>query len=160
RKCPALVPAGRANGYARRRLILRSIDVFRPPARFLEAESQPFRPLPLLGNPHVQTLLSACLPDWLGRLPARERTVALADGDAIVLHGTQPEGWRDGDPLTLLVHGLGGTHASGHVRRTAWMLQTHGVRVVRIDLRGCGRGAALARRGYHAGSSADVRAAV
>jgi len=35
----------------------------------------------------------------------------------------------------------------------------HGVRVFRIDLRGAGRGAALARRAYHAGCSDDVRAA-
>jgi predicted alpha/beta-fold hydrolase len=40
------------------------------------------------------------------------------------------------------------------------MLLRQGVRVVRIDLRTAGKGIGLARQTYHAGSSADLRAAV
>src|SRR5207245_2251184 len=40
------------------------------------------------------------------------------------------------------------------------LLLARRLRVVRMDLRGCGRGIALARRGYHAGCSEDVRAAL
>jgi hypothetical protein len=42
--------------------------------------------------------------------------------------------------------------------RMAALLAQRGVRVVRMDLRGCGRGASLARRTYNGGCSDDVRA--
>jgi predicted alpha/beta-fold hydrolase len=46
------------------------------------------------------------------------------------------------------------------MQRTAATLIDEGMRVVRMDLRACGRGEGLARRPYHAGCSDDVRAAV
>lgn len=118
-----------------------------------------FRPLPLLGNPHIQTLLSTCLPDWPVRMPAIERTVMLPDGDRVVVQDSHSVDWRDGDPIAFLVHGLSGSHASGYMRRLARLLMPQRVRVVRFDLRGSGRGLALARQSYHAGCSGDVRAA-
>lgn len=118
-----------------------------------------FRPLPLLGNPHVQTLLSACLPDWTTRIPADERLVRLPDGDVLVLQDSRPSGWHNGAPIALLVHGLSGSHASGYMRRIARLLLAQNVRVARTDLRGSGRGLHLARRSYHAGCSDDIRAA-
>jgi predicted alpha/beta-fold hydrolase len=121
-------------------------------------EAFTFRPLPLLGNPHVQTLLSTCLPDWPIAMPASERNVVLPDGDRIVVQDSHAETWRDGDPIALLVHGLSGSHASGYMRRMARLLMPLRVRVVRFDLRGSGRGLALARTSYHAGCSDDVRA--
>src|SRR4051794_10221508 len=66
-----------------------------------------FRPLPLLGNAHVQTVLGAL---WKGRPltgDVREQHVALDDGDRLAVHVSQPGGWRPGDPVALLVHGLG-----------------------------------------------------
>src|SRR5262245_47146822 len=118
-----------------------------------------FRPLPLLGNPHLQTLLAnlvpaPCLP------PAAERhVVELPDGDRLVLHDSTPAGWRPGDPVALLVHGLGGCHRSPYLVRSARRLVRHGWRAVRMDLRGCGHGFALARKLYNGGCSADIRAA-
>jgi len=41
-----------------------------------------FRPLPLLGNPHVQTLLGAFLPGTKCPPPRRRHIVRLADGEA------------------------------------------------------------------------------
>ncbi len=119
-----------------------------------------FLPLPLLSNPHVQTLLSQCLrgmPFWH---PTREHHVALPDGDRFALHDSVPPGWRPGDRVALLLHGLGGCARSPHIRRMTRRLLRVGLRVVRMDLRGAGRGLALARRAYHAGCSTDVRAAV
>jgi predicted alpha/beta-fold hydrolase len=118
-----------------------------------------FRPLPFLANPHVQTVLSAL---WNGPPPPvadREQHVALPDGDRLVLHDRVPPRWRPGDRIALLVHGLGGSHRSGYMGRFAELLLPHGFRVVRLDLRGVGRGEALARRTYHGGCSDDVRAA-
>jgi predicted alpha/beta-fold hydrolase len=119
-----------------------------------------FRPLPLLGNAHVQTLLGNILAGPEVGFPSREHHVELADGDQLVLHDTVPERWRPGDRIALLVHGLGGSHQSGYMKRMTRRLAPRGIRVVRMDLRGCGRGMALARRPYHGGCSADVREAV
>jgi predicted alpha/beta-fold hydrolase len=119
-----------------------------------------FRPLPLLRNPHIQTVLGALVPGLDCPLPDQRRIVRLPDGDGLVLHNNTPLGWKPGDPLALLVHGLSGSHASPHIRRLAALLLSRRVRVVRMDLRGAGAGLRLARNVYHAGRSSDVRAAV
>src|SRR5262249_61902742 len=67
--------------------------------------------------------------------------------------------WRPGGPVALVVHGLTGSHESPPVQRLAVRLLVRGVRVARMDLRGTGKGLALARRFYHSGRSDDVRAA-
>jgi len=125
----------------------------------LRALAPDFRPLPFLSNPHLQTLLGTI---WDGRIPpfvAQEQQLALPGGDRLILHDSLPEGWRPGRPIALLVHGLGGTHASGYMRRLTALLLPHAIRVVRMDLRGCGRGASLSRQTYNGASSHDVRAA-
>src|SRR5262245_48609747 len=116
-------------------------------------DPETFRPLPLLGNAHVQTLLGHFLAARLPSLPARARAIPLPDGDRLVLHDSVPPNWRPGDRVALLVHGLGGCHRSGTVRRLAALLLPARLRVVRLDLRGAGRGAALARRTYYGGCS-------
>jgi predicted alpha/beta-fold hydrolase len=117
-----------------------------------------FRPLPFLANPHVQTLIGNMFKGSLPRLASTERHVLLADGDRLALFDSVPAGWRPGMPLVLVVHGLGGSHHSGYAQRLAGRLLPWNLRVVRMDLRGAGRGAALARGSYNAGCSADVRA--
>lgn len=117
-----------------------------------------FRPLPFLRNPHVQTLLGVFVPGPNCPWPDQRRILRLKDGDALVLHNNTPFGWKIGDPLALLVHGLSGTHRSPHIRRLAALLLARRVRVVRMDLRGAGAGVSLARGVYHAGRSDDVRA--
>ena len=119
-----------------------------------------FRPLPFLKNPHVQTVLGALAPGVDCPWPDARRIVRLADGDALVLHNNTPAGWKEGDPLVLLVHGLSGSHLSSHIRRLAALFLARRARVVRMDLRGAGHGIPLARRCYHAGRSDDVRAAL
>ncbi len=119
-----------------------------------------FRPLPFLRNPHVQTVLGVLVPGADCPLPNQRRLVYLPDGDALVLHNNTPAGWKAGDPLALLIHGLSGSHVSKHIRRLAALLLARRVRVVRLDLRGAGHGLPLARRSYHAGRSDDVRAAL
>jgi predicted alpha/beta-fold hydrolase len=118
----------------------------------------PFRPLPLLGNPHVQTVLGNLLRWTRDRLPARTGVVPLPDGDALAVHDAHPVAWRHGDPVVVLLHGLGGCHQSSYMRRMTNRLTAHGLRAVRVDLRGAGAGVTLARRFYNAGCSADIRA--
>jgi predicted alpha/beta-fold hydrolase len=66
--------------------------------------------------------------------------------------------WRPGDPIGVVIHGLSGSHDSAAVRRFAGRLLARGLRVIRPDLRGIGRGIALARNANHAGRSDDLRA--
>jgi predicted alpha/beta-fold hydrolase len=116
-----------------------------------------FRPLPLLGNPHVQTILGTLLrPADLG-LPYRELHVHLPDGDRLLIYDSQPPRWRPGDAIALLVHGLAGSCRSGYMLRLNRWLWPHGYRVVRMNLRGAGRGLRWARRTYNAACSDDVR---
>jgi predicted alpha/beta-fold hydrolase len=122
--------------------------------------SRPFRPLPFLGNPHVQTVLSYALSWGRDHVPATLRTLSLPDGDALALHDSRPPAWTERDAIAILVHGLGGCHRSTYLRRTANRLTAHGLRVVRVDLRGAGAGVALARRFYNAACSADIGAVV
>jgi predicted alpha/beta-fold hydrolase len=124
------------------------------------SSSVDFRPFPLLGNAHVQTLLGHLLPGPQAGHPARSVVIWLPDGDGLMLHDNVPPGWCPGAPIAVLVHGLGGTHASPPVQRLAWRLLARRLRVVRLDQRGAGRGLPLARRCYHAGRSDDVRAAL
>ena len=127
-----------------------------------ESEGKPlaFRPLPLLSHPHVQTLLGHFLPGPTITLPTREQVIHLPDGDGLVLHDNAPPGWRPGDRIALVIHGLTGSHDSPGVKRVAARLLGHGLRTVRLDQRGTGKGLALARGAYHAGRSDDVRAAL
>ncbi|QDU27624.1 putative hydrolase [Anatilimnocola aggregata] len=87
---------------------------------------------------------------------ATRHLVTLKDGDQIALHDDRPQKWQPNDPVALLVHGLGGSHKSGYMQRCAKKLNAHGVRVFRMDLRGCGAGIGLARQLCHAGRSQDV----
>jgi hypothetical protein len=119
-----------------------------------------FQPLPLLGNPHVQTIVASLLSGPRLRAPSVRVPIRLEDDDELLAHDSTPNDWRPGDPIAVLVHGLGGSHQSGYMHRMARRLLPQGVRTVRLDLRGCGEGMALAKRPYHGGCSADVRAAI
>lgn len=119
-----------------------------------------FRPLPLLRNAHLQTLLGQILKGPPFRFPSQERLVQLPDGDLLVLHDSVPPSWKLGKPVVVLVHGLGGSHRSYHLQRLAGALWPLGFRTVRMDLRGCGRGFTLSRQSYNAACSGDVRAAL
>lgn len=119
-----------------------------------------FEPHPLFRGGHAQTLAGHFLPSRLVPYKAMQHVVDLPDGDRVVLHDDCPEGWRSGDPIVLLIHGLAGSHASLYLRRIAAKLETIGVRSFRMDLRGCGAGERLARLPYHSGRTEDAAAAL
>src|SRR5207237_2942807 len=134
-----------------------------------------FRPHPLLRGGHLQTIAGVYLPGNV-RIDSVQQRVPLPDGDQIVLHddgppqrgvGVSPARTNSGqagslpyEPVGILIHGLGGTHQSGYMVRGSAKLRAKGVRVFRMDLRGCGAGMALARQPLHAGRSEDVAAAL
>jgi predicted alpha/beta-fold hydrolase len=118
-----------------------------------------FEPHPWLRGGHAQTI-----GGWLlggGRKPdAEAHAIGLADGDRLCVLDSTPDGWREGTPAAVLVHGLAGSASASYMIRLARRLLAMGVRVVRMNLRGAGEGFGLARRIYHAGRSDDVRAVV
>lgn len=118
-----------------------------------------FRPARGLGGAHLQTCLPAFFPHARPPGCASLHRVTLPDGDVVILHDDRPSSWQPTDRAVLLVHGLCGSHASGYMQRAAARLQARGVRAFRLDLRGCGAGAGLARWPYHSGRSDDVLAA-
>jgi predicted alpha/beta-fold hydrolase len=119
-----------------------------------------FRPLPLLGNRHVQTVLAFLVKGAFIAHPTHERQLRLPDGDRLLLYDNVPAGWRPGGRVAIVVHGLGGSHRSPHIARQVVVLLREGMRVVRVELRTAGKGIAFARRTYHAGCSDDLRAVV
>jgi uncharacterized protein len=119
-----------------------------------------FSPLRFLSNAHIQTLLGNFLDGPYFAQPAVKHFVHLPDGDRLVIHDSKSRWWRAGDPIAILVHGLGGSHLSPGIQRTARLLWPRGFRIVRVDLRGCGSGIGFARQPYHGGCSEDLRAAV
>jgi uncharacterized protein len=119
-----------------------------------------FEPLPLLSNPHVQTVLGNLLSPRQRPLRSVQRVAPLPDGDSIVLHETPPPVLREQRPLALLVHGLGGSHLSPYMLRMTHRLTALGWHVFRMDLRAAGAGLRLARRFYNAACSGDVRVVV
>ncbi len=111
---------------------------------------QAFRPLPLLTNPHAQTIVAtkltfACEP------PSTTQLVKLPDGDMIALEVSTPQGWQPHDPTVVMLHGLCGCHRSPYMQRLARKLLRRGLRAIRMNLRGCGSGQGLARYPYHSG---------
>ncbi len=115
---------------------------------------------PLIPGGHLHTVLAYAVAQWQRRVPARRRLVVLPDGDQLVLHEQCPAAWRPGAPVALLLHGLAGCHQSSYMVRVARKLVRRGVRVYRMDLRGAGAGALLARGGYSCVCLPDVHAAL
>lgn len=123
-------------------------------------EIPPFVPHPLLRGGHAQTIAGVYLPGRQSRYRARRHLIDLEDGDQLILHDDRPPDWRKGDRVALLVHGLGGCHGSPYLVRITEKLTRRGVRVFRLDLRGWGAGASVARLPFHAARTADIQAAV
>ena len=120
----------------------------------------PFRPYWLFRGGHAQTLAGMYWPSSNATYAATPIRIALADGDHIVLHDDRPVEWTEHDRVALLIHGLAGCHGSGYMVRTASKLVASGVRVFRMDMRGCGAALGWARLPGHAGRTEDVSAAI
>jgi uncharacterized protein len=116
----------------------------------------PFRGHPLVRGGHLQTILGT-----LRRaIPVPYRAIAhridLHDGDSIVLHDDCPKRWNESSPSLLLIHGLCGCHRANYMVKLAYHFAARGVRVFRMDMRGCGAAEEFAKEPPHAGRSDDV----
>ncbi len=118
----------------------------------------PFVPHPWFPSGHLQTVAGRYLIGPRVNLPSTYHEIEVDGGDRLAVLESVPEGWANGGPLALLVHGLGGCARSPYVVRVAARFAGMGIRVVRMNLRGAGAGFGLARGTYHAGRTSDVRA--
>jgi predicted alpha/beta-fold hydrolase len=119
-----------------------------------------FIPHPLFRSGHHQTIVGYLLRNWQRDPGGILRKVPLSDGDALHVYDTVPPLWQPGGPVAVIVHGLGGSHLSGSVLRLTWELLPRQVRILRVNLRGCGTSMADCRHPYHAGCSADISQAL
>jgi uncharacterized protein len=120
----------------------------------------PFEPHPFVRGGHAQTILGRYLGGDRLSLEGLRHLIELPDGDRLLALETIPEGWRAGQPVALLVHGLAGCAHASYVVRLSRHLLRHGVAVVRLNLRGAGDGFGVARGIYHAGRFDDLRVVV
>jgi uncharacterized protein len=125
-----------------------------------DAAVPPFEPHPWLRSGHAQTVVGRYWGGSRGRLDAASHEVGLADGDRLLVLESIPTGWECPQPAAVLVHGLAGCADASYMVRVSRRLLQSGVRVVRVNLRGAGRGFGLARGIYHAGRSDDLSAVV
>lgn len=118
-----------------------------------------FVPHPLLRSGHAQTVYGyfAGGPLRSGSGRACRHSVRLPDGDILMLHVNEPARAHPATRVVLLIHGLGGCHASSYMERIAGKVAAAGFRSIRMDMRGCGAGVETARQSFHAGRSEDVR---
>lgn len=116
-----------------------------------------FTPHPLVRGGHAQTLVRSFLK-VKKEPPSVTKLVDLPDGDRLALELSTPVGWTSSKQTVVLVHGLCSSHEANHMKSLAFELWLLGVRVVRLNLRGCGSGVGLARGIYHSGRSEDVLA--
>ncbi|MFI4937484.1 MAG: YheT family hydrolase [Candidatus Berkiellales bacterium] len=117
----------------------------------------PFNPLPGLASGHSQTLASYLFPYNPFLSDKTQHIITLADGDKIVLIENRPLLWRPSQRIILMLHGLTGNHQSKYLVRITQKLVALGFLVMRLDMRGCGAGAGLAKHLYHSGRSEDPR---
>ena len=115
------------------------------------------RPHPWFRNGHLQTLATVLTKSKDSTRVATKHVVPLADGDRLVIHDDEAKSWITGDRIAVLVHGLCGCHDSPYIRRIAIKLRRHGIRTIRVDMRGFGDSALISRGHLYAGRSNDIR---
>jgi predicted alpha/beta-fold hydrolase len=107
----------------------------------------------------VQTLLGFVARRKLHfPLPYEDLVVPSGDGVPLLVRASFQEGAREGRPALVLLHGLGGTDASGYLVSTALLAWARGYHVFRMNMRGAGDSLPLSLRLYNAGLDGDLLA--
>ena len=114
-----------------------------------------FRPRPPWWGADLQTLRDTLRGCRLDDGEARDLHLPVGDGSRLLGRLDQPLSGRP-RALVLLSHGLGGSSESEGVRRLAMALRLEGFAVLRLNLRGAGRGRTLAPGSYAADCSRDL----
>ncbi|KLU01491.1 Hydrolase, alpha/beta fold family functionally coupled to Phosphoribulokinase [Rhodopirellula islandica] len=117
---------------------------------------------------HLQTLLAPRatmgMIEWQKlstQIKSEKHRLPVSEGDTLILHDDMPAPWVESPRgSVLLLHGICGCHAADYMVRFTRRLLAIGVRVFRLDMRGCGESVAFCRGITHAGRSDDVLAAI
>lgn len=102
----------------------------------------------------MQTVLGAFKKPVLPA-PTKSWHVPVGNGDFLCCECSIPDAFTK---IVVLVHGLGGSHASNYMIRMSRKLYDKKIMAVRVNLRGCGTGVALSSLPYHGGRSDDILA--
>ena len=113
--------------------------------------SSTYRPPPLMGNGHLQTILSSLLRRVKNVAYQRER-ITTPDNDFIDLDWS-PRGSR---PVALLCHGLEGSSCAPYMQGMVRTLNQAGWDVVAFNFRGCSGEINRQLRAYHSGATDDL----
>ena len=118
---------------------------------------QPFWPLPFVWSGKAQTIAGTYWP--CPQITSKNvfHEVIVSGGDRLVLCENTPFSWTEGDRIACLVHGLTGCYQSNYMIRMTQRLLDLGIKVFRVNLRGCGPGFGKAQNPYHIGISEDTR---
>lgn len=120
----------------------------------------PFKPKRLLKSGHAQTLGAFLFRGKRSAYQAKKWVVDLHDGDQLVIHDDQPESWITGDRIVILFHGLCGCHSAPYMVRASDKLRRHGIRTIRVDMRGFGESTFVSKSHLHGGCSDDANSVV
>jgi predicted alpha/beta-fold hydrolase len=115
-----------------------------------------FRPHPLIASGHAQTIITHFVPKGPCPPISNRHNVPLLDGDQLVITESRPANWNPSSRIILMAHGLAGCEDSSYMIRIGRKLYNSGYNVIRMNHRGCGPGAGLARHPYHCGRSEDT----
>lgn len=113
--------------------------------------SQEFKPVWWLSNPHVQTLWAELVRKRV-RIPLSMENFHLADGDVLELAWSQKKFAR----TVILLHGLGGSVNSGYMRGMMHALNAMNFNTVAVHFRGHSKKSKPNGRLYHAGQTDDL----
>jgi len=114
-----------------------------------------FRPVPLLGNPHVQTIFPA-LFRRIHRMRWKRERLGLPDGDFLDLDWMSQASSR----LMIISHGLEGSSRRPYVAGLARAAYRNEWDVLAWNFRGCSGEMNRLPRFYHSGATEDLAAVV
>jgi len=114
--------------------------------------------VPLIKNPHAQTIAGHCWPRPSGarRFPVEKKLYRTEPDVQVLVEVQRPAAAPRGE--IVLVHGLEGSAGAGYMRSMAACAVQAGYAVHRLNLRSCGGTERLARTVYHGGLTSDLLA--
>jgi predicted alpha/beta-fold hydrolase len=111
-----------------------------------------------LAAPHVQTVLASALPRVVALSPPEQDLLVTSASDTrlrVQIHFARSP---SSETALLVVHGLAGSSASGHVLDFARHALRRGLHVVRMNMRNCGGTEHLTPTLYHGNLYQDIHA--
>lgn len=118
--------------------------------------SSSFRPVPILRNRHLQTILPNLGFRRAYRGALQRETLELPDGDFLHLDWLRQDQSNPEQPLLLCLHGLEGSSRSNYAGDLIAEAEKAGWNAVVMHFRGCSGAPNRLPRSYHAGDTADL----